>query len=251
LSKGVHALVDLEHPWSAALTIPHDAVRVTFAVPWEGMLLLGTTDTLYEGDPADVAATDGDVDQIVEEASVAVEGVRRDDVRAVFAGLRVLPDGGGDDTASARRETVYSTGPAGMLTVAGGKLTTYRRIALDALAALRPQLGLHRLDRRPHPLPGAADIAPSPALAELDPSVRAHLLHLYGSLANEVVALADSDPDLLRPLHPRAPEIAAQVAYAYRREWAVTAEDVLRRRTTLALRGLALPDARDLISELA
>ncbi|HEY3182988.1 MAG TPA: glycerol-3-phosphate dehydrogenase/oxidase [Gaiellaceae bacterium] len=237
LSKGVHAVVDLERPWSAALTIPRDAVRVTFAVPWEGMLLLGTTDTLYDGDPAAVAVTERDVAQILAEAETAVDGLRGAQVRASFAGLRVLP-GGGDDTASARRETVYSTGPAGMLTVAGGKLTTYRRIALGALEALRPQLGLHRVDRLPHPLPGAALDAPSPALSELDAPVRAHLLHLYGGLANEVLADVEGEPDQLRALHPRAPEIAAQVAYAYRREWAVTTEDVLRRRTTLALRGI-------------
>jgi glycerol-3-phosphate dehydrogenase len=238
LSKGVHAVVDLERPWSAALTIPRDSVRVTFAVPWEGMLLLGTTDTLYEGDPAAVAVTERDVAQILAEAETAVDGLRGAQVRATFAGLRVLPDGGADDTATARRETVYSTGPAGMVTIAGGKLTTYRRIALGALEALRPQLGLHRVDRRPHPLPGAGPATPSPALAELDAPVRAHLLHLYGSLANEVLADAEGDPTLLRPLHPRAPEIGAQVAYAYRREWAVTPEDVLRRRTTLALRGV-------------
>jgi glycerol-3-phosphate dehydrogenase len=237
LSKGVHAVVDLERPWSAALTIPRDAVRVTFAVPWEGMLLLGTTDTLYEGDPAAVAVTERDVAQILAEAETAVAGLRGAHLRATFAGLRVLP-GTGDDTASARRETVYSTGPAGMLTVAGGKLTTYRRIALGALEAIRPQLGLHRVDRRPHPLPGARQIAPSRALADLDAPVRAHLLHLYGGLANEVLADVEGEPDQLRALHPRAPEIGAQVAYAYRREWAVTPEDVLRRRTTLALRGI-------------
>jgi glycerol-3-phosphate dehydrogenase len=244
LSKGVHAVVDLERPWSAALTIPRDAVRVTFAVPWEGMLLLGTTDTLYEGDPGVVAATERDVVQILSEAETAVEGITRERVRATFAGVRVLP-GAGDDTAAARRETAYSLGPAGMLTVAGGKLTTFRRIALDALHVLRPQLGVHRLDGHPSPLPGAIGIgAAALALAErfpeLDAPTRAHLLHLYGGLATEVLADADEDASLLRRLHPRAPEIAAQVAYAYRHEWAVTPDDVLRRRTTLALRGIEL-----------
>jgi len=242
LSKGAHVLLDLPTPWSAALTIPRDAIRVTFAVPWEGLLLLGTTDELFEGDPGSVTATEDDVEQVLDEARAAVEGVTRDRVRAAYAGLRVLP-GATEDTVSARRETVYSLGPAGMLTVAGGKLTTYRRIALEALDALRPQLGLHRLDRRPAPLPGAVDLSDATgALArshpELEPAVRAHLTHLYGSLAGEVLAEADEDPGLLRRLHPDAPEIAAQVAYAYRREWAVTAEDVLRRRTTLGLRGL-------------
>ena len=244
LSKGVHVLVPLEAPWSAALTVPHDKVRVSFAVPWEGMLLLGTTDTLYEGDPGDVRATDEDVETVLAEAALALEPdlVRPDRVRFSFAGLRVLP-GAGQDTASARRETVFLRGPQGMLSVAGGKLTTYRRIALSALSVLRSDLGLHRLDRSPVPLPGAADVAEATArLAErypsLEPRVGAHLGHLYGTLAADVVALADEDETLLRPLHPDAPDIAAQVEYARRHEWACTADDVLRRRTTLAYRGL-------------
>ena len=74
LSKGVHVTLPLNEPWSSALTIPHDQVRVTFAYPWEGMLLLGTTDTPYEGDPAEVTATDDDVDTVLAEAAVAVDG---------------------------------------------------------------------------------------------------------------------------------------------------------------------------------
>ena len=255
LSKGVHVLLSLAEPWSAALTIPHDRVRVSFAVPWEGMLMLGTTDTLYEGDPSSVTATEEDVRQILAEASVALEGdaLRSDAVRCVYAGLRVLP-GTGESTARARRETVFLRGPAGMLSVAGGKLTTYRRISLNALARLRGDLGLHRLDRTPVPLPGAADPFQVAGrlgrrFPDLELAARWHLAHLYGSLAEDVLAGAEDDPALLRPLHPDAPDVAAQAVYAGRHEWAVTAEDVLRRRTTLALRGLGdtlLPPTADL-----
>jgi glycerol-3-phosphate dehydrogenase len=245
LSKGAHAILRLEEPWSAALTIPHDSVRVSFAVPWEGMLLLGTTDTLYEGDPDDVAATPEDVDQILSEAATALDpGVLRPEaIRSRFAGLRVLPGAEGA-TASARRETVFLRGRGGMLTVAGGKLTTYRRIALAALGQVRGELGLHRLPGRPVPLPGASDLADAGArLArghrDLEPALRSHLAHLYGSLAEEVLAEAADDSSLLERLHPDAPDIGAQAVYARRREWACTPEDVLRRRTTLALRGLA------------
>jgi len=87
------------------------------------------------------------------------------------------------------------------------------------------------------------------AFADLEPAARWHLAHLYGSLAEDVLAGAEDDPALLRPLHPDAPDVAAQAVYARRREWAVTAEDVLRRRTTLALRGLGdtlLPPTADL-----
>jgi glycerol-3-phosphate dehydrogenase len=244
LSKGAHAVLQLEQPWSAALTIPHDAVRVSFAVPWEGMLLLGTTDTLYEGDPDDVAATPEDVDQILAEAAVALdqEALRPDAIRSVYAGLRVLPGAEGA-TASARRETVYLRGPGDMLTVAGGKLTTYRRIALHALGQVRGELGLHRLPGAPVPLPGADDLPAAGvrlarAYPDLEPAVRSHLAHLYGSLAAEVLAEAADDPSLLERLNPEAPDIAAQAVYAQRREWACKPEDILSRRTTLDLRGL-------------
>jgi len=125
-----------------------------------------------------------------------------------------------------------------MLNVAGGKLTTYRRIAVTALERLRPELGLHRLDRRPWPLPGAVGLERISLAPDLEPDVRAHLLHLYGSLAPEVLALAAEDPELLERLHPQGPDIAAQARYAATHEWARSAEDVLRRRTTLFHRGL-------------
>jgi glycerol-3-phosphate dehydrogenase len=230
LSKGVHVLVDGGQDWSAALTIPHDKVRVSFAVPWEGMLLLGTTDTLHDGEPETVAVTEEDVEQILAEAAVAVD--RIGPVRATYCGLRVLPGGDGG-TANARRETVFSTGPSGMVSVAGGKLTTYRRIALDAL----DHLGVKRLSRRPRPLPGATGLQRITWPVELDAAARAHLIHLYGSLGPEVLAPAVDDPTLLEPLVPGRPDLKAQALYARTHEWAVSDEDVLRRRTTAWLAG--------------
>jgi len=131
--------------------------------------------------------------------------------------------------------------------VAGGKLTTYRRIALNTLEALGPELGLHRLDRAPRPLPGAADAGQGARrlarqFPQLAPDVRAHLIHAYGTLAEEVLAPTAERPDLLERLHPDAPELVAQALYAREAEWACTPEDVLRRRTTLALRGLTVAD---------
>jgi glycerol-3-phosphate dehydrogenase len=244
LSKGAHAILRLEQSWSAALTIPHDTVRVSFAVPWEGMLLLGTTDTLYEGEPDDAAATPEDIDQILAEAAVALEPevLRPDAIRSVYAGLRVLPGAEGA-TASARRETVYQRGPGGMLTVAGGKLTTYRQIALGALRQVRGDLGLHSLPGHPVPLPGAEGLAEAGvrlarAHPDLEPAVRSHLAHLYGTLAADVLEEAADDPSLLDRLNPEGPDIAAQAVYAQRHEWACKPEDILRRRTTLELRGL-------------
>jgi glycerol-3-phosphate dehydrogenase len=248
LSKGAHVLLRLDEPWAAALTIPHDKVRVSFAVPWQDMLLLGTTDTLFEGGPEEVQATEADVAQILGEAAIGIapDLLRPEAICSTFAGLRVLPMGGGA-TTSARRETVFLRGPAGMLSVAGGKLTTYRRIAHTALTALRADLGLHRLDRSPFPVPGAIDPDEGARLLArrlpaLDPAVCTHLVHLYGSLADEVLAPAVADPDLLHRIHPEGPDIAVQALYARDVEWACRPEDVLRRRTTLALRGLAGED---------
>jgi glycerol-3-phosphate dehydrogenase len=237
LSKGVHVIVDGGEDWGAAVTIPHDKVRVSFAIPWEGKLLLGTTDTLHDGPPEEVHVTDEDVRTVLEEAAVAIRGVGP--VRATFYGLRVLPGGPGS-TANARRETVYTHGAAGMLSVAGGKLTTYRRIALDALA----QLGV-RVDRRPRPLPGATGLARIAWPLELDPPLRSHLLHLYGSLAPEVLEPAREDPSLLEPLVPGRPDVRAQAVYAREREWARSDEDVLRRRTTAWLAGVHSEDGSE------
>ena len=119
-------------------------------------------------------------------------------MRARFAGVRVLPAGAGA-TARAHRETMLSAGPLGMVSVAGGKLTTYRRIALAVLHALRAELDLHRIDRRPRPLPGAADPdVAADALRrrhpELDPLLASHLAGTYGTLAEEVIAAGPLEP---------------------------------------------------------
>ncbi|HJS49449.1 MAG TPA: glycerol-3-phosphate dehydrogenase C-terminal domain-containing protein, partial [Gaiellaceae bacterium] len=109
---------------------------------------------------------------------------------------------------------------------------------LQALDRLRTDLGLHRLDRRPWQLPGAGGFDQIVLPKSLDAHVREHLLHLYGSLAAEVLAPAAEDPSLLERLHPDGPDIEAQVRYALTHEWARSADDVLRRRTTCFYRGL-------------
>jgi len=230
LSKGVHVVVDGGGDWGAAVTIPQSKVRVSFAIPWEGMLLLGTTDTLHEGEPDDARVTDDDVRTILDEATSAIDGIGA--VRASFLGLRVLPGGPGA-TANARRETVYTRGTTGMLSVAGGKLTTYRRIALDALE----QLGVRNLNRAPRPLPGAVGLSHVDWPLELDAPTRSHLLHLYGSRAADVVRPALDDPSLLEPLVPGRPDLRAQDEWARTRELAMRDEDVIRRRTTGWLAG--------------
>ncbi len=248
LSKGVHVVLERTGDWGAAVTIPVEAARVVFAIPWAGMLLAGTTDTPFEGDPSDVRSTETEERQILAEVGVAVD-VSSADVRARFAGVRVLPAGVGG-TLRAPRETTLSRGALGMLSVAGGKLTTYRRIALAALHALRPELDLHRIDRRPRPLPGATDPdVAADALQRRHPEVprpvAERLARTYGTFAEDVLAAGP-----LEPLGPDVPETEAEVLYALQHEWALTVEDVLRRRTTIAVTGRDSPDVRRRVEEL-
>jgi glycerol-3-phosphate dehydrogenase len=142
-----------------------------------------------------------------------------------------------------------------MVTVAGGKLTTYRRIAAAALEELRPELALHKVAPSPSPLPGAVDPkAEAEAILagrpELDARTADVLARTYGSLSAEVLALAGSDTSLLQPVAPGVGVLAAQVVYARECEWALTAEDVLRRRTTLSLSGRDSDEVRGRVAEL-
>jgi glycerol-3-phosphate dehydrogenase len=248
LSKGSHLVLDRPEEWGAAVTVPVEAARVVFAIPWEGTLLVGTTDAPFEGDPGDAAPSEEEERRILAEVGGAVD-LSAADVRARFAGVRVLPAGAAE-TLRAPRETVLGRGRLGMLSVAGGKLTTYRRIALAVLHALRPELDLHRIDRRPRPLPGAtdADVAADalqrrrPELARRDTE---RLARAYGTLAEQVIAAGP-----LEPLGPDVPETEAEVRYAQRCEWALTADDVLRRRTTIAVTGRESPEIRRRVEEL-
>ncbi len=239
LSKGVHVTLPLDRPWSAALTIPHDQVRVTFAYPWEGMLLLGTTDTPYDGDPADVAATDEDVDQVLAEAGVAVD-------HALLARERVLSTYAGPAGASPQRRLDGRRAARDRVPARQGRDAHGRRREADDVpphrarrarpARLRARPGEGR-PRVPCPCPGRPTPATSlPACGRggrSSPTTAAHLAHFYGTRADGVVGLAAERPELLEPIHPGAPDIAAQVVFAAREEWATSADDVVHRRTTL------------------
>jgi glycerol-3-phosphate dehydrogenase len=248
LSKGSHLVLDRRDDWRAALTIPVAARRVVSAIPWAGMLLVGTTDAPFAGSPRAVQPSEGEERQILDDVGRAVD-LTTGAIRARFAGVRVLPADAAD-TVRAPRETTLSRGRLGMLTVAGGKLTTYRRIALAVLHLLRQDLDLHRIDRQPRPLPGAAD----PEVAadalrrrhpDLEPQLARRLAETYGTVAEQVLAAG-----ALEPLDGGVAETEAEVLYARQREWARTAEDVLRRRTTLAVTGRDSPAVRSRVDEL-
>ncbi|MZD07018.1 FAD-dependent oxidoreductase [Streptomyces sp. SID5785] len=268
LSKGAHLVMKRTSPWKAALATPIDKYRITFALPWEDMLLLGTTDEEYEGDPADVSVTEKDIEQILDEAAFSVrdQQLERELMTYAFAGLRVLPGGPGD-TSKAKRETVVTEGSGGMLSVAGGKWTTFRHIGRTVMQKLESLPGhplgddfepIKDLPKR-LPLPGVANPravahrllvdnpAPGPRMAA---DTAKHLATHYGSLAFDIARLANENPELSERIHPDAPEIMAQVVYARDHEWAETPDDVLRRRTTLTIRGLASDEVRGKVQKV-
>jgi glycerol-3-phosphate dehydrogenase len=267
LSKGAHLVLRRKAPWKAAMATPIDKYRITFALPWEDQMLLGTTDEEYTGDPADVRVTESDITQILDEAAFSVrdEHLTRDLMTYAFAGLRVLPGGPGG-VESAKRETVVSEGRGGMLSVAGGKWTTYRHIGRTVMAKLAKLPGgplnddmepLSHLPRR-LPLPGVANpnAVAHRLLVDREPGTRLdqltarHLATHYGSLSFDIARLVNEDPSLGERIHEDGPEIWAQVVYARDHEWAETADDVLRRRTTLTIRGLDTDEVRGRVEKL-
>ncbi|EME99457.1 glycerol-3-phosphate dehydrogenase/oxidase [Streptomyces mobaraensis NBRC 13819 = DSM 40847] len=267
LSKGAHIVMKRKSPWKAAMATPIDKYRITFALPWEDQLLLGTTDTQYEGDPADVRATEEDIQQILDEAAYSIvdEDLDRSLMTYAFAGLRVLPGGPGD-VAQAKRETVVTEGKGGMLSVAGGKWTTYRHIGRTVMNKLAKVPGsplteemepVSNLVRRT-PLPGVANpnavahrlLVDREPGTRMDPLTARHLATHYGSLSFDIARMVNENPELGERIHPDGPEIWAQVAYARDHEWAETVDDVLRRRTTLTIRGLDDENVRTRVKDM-
>jgi glycerol-3-phosphate dehydrogenase len=238
LSKGVHILLPLDADWRAGVALPLPAGRVALGIPWQGMLMLGTTDTLYAGDPSQVSVTPADTDQVLDEASgfLPPAMLRSDRVRYRMAGLRALPIAEGD-TAAARRGHLVEVGRNGLISVAGGKLTTHRLIAWDALRRVAIP-GFDRFIPDARRLPGTGWSVHVECRGALAPDVADHLERLYGDEAGRVLELAASIPDGMERIHPEGPDIWAQVAYGHRAEWAETVDDIARRRTTLEVRGL-------------
>ena len=248
LSKGVHVTLPMPPGWRAAIARTVGGSRVAFALPWEGVLLIGTTDAPYEGEPEDLKVEAPDLDQVFHEASLSLpkEVLNRDRMLYSFAGLRVL-ELGRSTTAEAPREHVITKGPLGMVSVAGGKLTTHRRIAMDVIHRLDDERARnHRLSNVP--LPGAGAVPARPG--EIDPDVWDNLVRHYGSETLRLLAYRETHDDALERIHPDAPVVWAQVYHGIAAEWARTVEDLVRRRTTLAVRGLATDDVRERIARV-
>jgi glycerol-3-phosphate dehydrogenase len=251
LSRGVHVVLPLPEGWRAGIALFDDS-RSAFAVPWQGLLLLGATDTPVDG-PSTPAPSDEEVETLLGwfRDVLPRETLRPDRVVSSFAGLRVLPPGPGGTTRASRRHLI-DIAPSGTVSIAGGKLTNHRTIAVDALAALPPEIRPSRLTPSADPLPGARAAGAGDALSgRLDPRTAAHLLGLYGGEAVHLLDYADTVPDALEPIHSEGPDVWAQAHFAIDEELAVTAEDIAARRTTLRLRGLASTQVLGRLERLA
>lgn len=249
-SKGIHLVVPREAIAAETAMILRTERSVLLLIPWPAPprhrhWLIGTTDTEWALDKDRPAANRADIDYLL---SLVNEVVRHplsaDDVQAVYAGLRPLVDTGAADTAKASREHTVTRPVPGLVTVSGGKYTTYRVMAADAVdaaaAGLARPVPRSATDRLP--LLGArglsavwdvrarlADDAGLP-LARLE-----HLLPRYGALAGQLLALIAERPELGRPIPGGEPYLQAEARYAASHEGARHLEDVLARRTRIAV----------------
>ncbi|HEY3186854.1 MAG TPA: glycerol-3-phosphate dehydrogenase [Solirubrobacteraceae bacterium] len=258
LTKGVHVVVPRARIGNRAAFVLHAVQdgRVMFVIPWGEHALVGTTDTDHVGgpdapptvEPADVKYLLDTVNHYFPAASLTPA-----DVVSAFAGLRPLvgpPPASGTAPSDVSREEEIFVSESGLVSIAGGKLTTYRLIAQAVVDRVVEQLragGDRRRIGRSRtgevPLPGgtaAPDTLTAAAISRdghgLAPATIEHLAHRYGSRLDEVLRLVARDRRLAERLLPELPEPRAEVVEAVEHEWALTLDDVLRRRTQVALR---------------
>jgi glycerol-3-phosphate dehydrogenase len=245
-TKGVHVAVPRERLGNhEALTLlsPLDG-RVMFVLPAGTQAIIGTTDTDTGAHPGAVRAAEADVAYLLRSANAffPAAGLGRDDVISAWAGIRPLVAATHTGaTASASREHAIVREPSGVLTVSGGKLTTYRAMAAEVVDMVEQALGRAPTAPRTHtlPLPGGEGgdqpaVLAAAARQARDGGVGARLASAYGARWGAVWALAEDDAALGRPLAPGLPYLLAEVAYAAECEGASTLADVLVRRTHVA-----------------
>ncbi len=251
LTKGVHLVVSAERlPVRNSLVLGDPAGRILFVMPRDGWVMIGTTDTDFDGDRehvrAQVRANDADIVYLLDlvNAAIPTAGLTADDVAYSFAGLRALEIGEpGRAPSSVSREEVVIESASGLLSVAGGKLTTHRAIAQKIVDEL-----MRRLGRTPGPCPTLKTPLPG-ARAFLDTKeggvgddrlvssgVASTLAKRYGSRAVLVIAILRDRPELAAPIVPGAPAIGAEVIHAIRNELATSISDFLVRRTSMVWR---------------
>ena len=241
-AKGVHITV----PWdkvrndiAVVIPVPKDK-RSLFLVPWgpraDGTFehcYVGTTDTDYDGPLIDPQCTKDDIDYVLRALNFSTtSGVTASDITGVWAGLRPLVKAAESGrTADLSRHHALNTSGSGVISITGGKLTTYREMAQDTIDAVVARLGVKAKCRtRSLQFLGAKGFREQPA-----GTAAGHLAHRYGSLVADVQALIAADASLGQPLVDGLPYLRAEAVYAAREEMALSLDDVLTRRTRARL----------------
>ncbi len=265
-SKGIHLIVskDRLQVETACLIPAITDRRFYFVVPWEGRVLIGTTDTEYQGDWDVPRAEHFEVDEILRAINLFFPSANLgvSDIISTFAGLRPLLGDGSTATKDVSRKEEIIEGSDGLISLAGGKLTTYRKMAeraIDiAIQRLPPKnrrssrskwlaVGGGSIDREELE-PASYDIA---RIEKLSLETARHLTHSYGADYTRVLEISREDERLREPLVNGLPHIAAEVVYVVRYEMAMTLADVLSRRLRLVLlAGRDVMNCVDLVAEI-
>lgn len=262
-SKGIH-VVARGVVKSHALAVGHKGGHF-FIVPWRDHAIIGTTDTVFKGNPDELRVTAAEIEEFLAYVNEGLPGLSLspDHVCYAYAGLRPLVDDGKKDSYNASRKAeivdhATEGGTVNLLSAIGGKWTTSREIAEKCVNTIvgKLKVAAKACDTATAPLPGAAGnhkakvAALSSKHPELAPSAAANLARNYGAMSEAVLQLAASDSALLRSVSQQLPDIAAQVVHAVRFEMAMTLEDVVFRRTGLGTLGPLEPSALEMVSTL-
>jgi len=244
-SKGVHVVVPRDRIVSDAAIILRTEKSVMFVIPWGGHWIIGTTDTDWNLDLAHPAATKADIDYILGTVNtVLATPLTHADIDGVYAGLRPLLAGESEETSKLSREHAVAVPAPGLVAIAGGKYTTYRVMAADAIdvaaesvparvaPSITEKVSLLGADGYFALINQADQVA---ALQGLHPYRVRHLLDRYGSLIGDVLHLASGDPELLRPIAEAPGYLKVEARYAVTAEGALHLEDVLARRTRISI----------------
>ena len=244
-SKGIHLVVPKDRILSSTGIILRTESSVLFVIPWGRHWIVGTTDTEWTLDKAHPAASRRDIDYLLETVnSVLSTPLTREDVEGVYAGLRPLLSGESEETSQLSREHVVGHPAPGLVVVAGGKYTTYRVMAMDAVDEVARALDFRVAPSCTEevPLLGAEGFRAAwngrqrtAQRSGLHVARVEHLLHRYGSMAEDLLALCAADPALAEPLPGADDYLAAEVVYAASHEGARHLDDVLARRTRISI----------------
>jgi len=244
-SKGIHLVVPRDRIQSKTGVILRTEKSVLFIIPWGRHWIIGTTDTDWTLDKAHPAATSADIDYVLQHANAVLKSpLTREDVQGVYAGLRPLLSGESESTSKLSREHVVGHPVPGLVVVAGGKYTTYRVMAKDAVDVAVDGLdgkipasttenvplvgaeGYHALWNQRHALAAKAGIHVDHV---------EHLLNRYGSAIDELLALIAADPTLGEVLPHADDYLKVEVVYAATHEGARHLDDILARRTRISI----------------